>query len=470
MEEFSTLYKSIFGQEPDSIKPLSAAGSSRRYFRLSGLPSVVVGTYGDNQLENKAFVYLSNHFKTKDLPVPSVLAVSDDGKRYIQDDLGDKSLYDFIACNGAEDPDTFSLMVEALRGLADVQVKGADGIEWNRCFPRPAMDRRAIMWDLNYFKYCFLKSTGIEFDEEALENEMIHLCDVVEGDNLMGLMLRDFQSRNIMIHNSRPYIIDFQGARKGPLLYDVASFLWQARIALSHEQRLKLAEKYVAQMKSLGVDVGADWLQRLQTMALFRMIQVLGAYGFRGLQQQKAQFVTAIPTALNNALSLINSLPHCNLDYMKSLLTEVAALPQFKAEKNVGRLTVKVYSFSYKKGIPTDYSGNGGGFVFDCRALHNPGRYDEYKRLTGRDKPVIDFLETDGEILDFLKSCSEIVDRSVARYVKRGFTNLSVSFGCTGGQHRSVYSAEWMAHHIAEHFDCNVQLIHREQNITENLG
>lgn len=468
MEEILTQYKLAFGAPPESCMALTAQGSSRQYFRLTG-PETVIGTLGSDLRENRAFIYLSNLLSSKGLPVPRVRAVSADGFCYFQDDLGDISLYDLISNRGLSDPELNDLLSKTMHILASVHATDLAGMDWSVCFPRPEMDRRAILWDLNYFKYCFLKPTGIEFDEEKLENEFQYLCALIESQPLKGLMLRDFQSRNVMIHRNRPWIIDFQGARRGPLLYDLASFLWQARIALPDDMRMELAEGYICELRARGKEVGSDWKYNLLVMALFRMLQVLGAYGFRGLQQHKAQFVTSIPAALQNALSLLDSLADSNLSYIRTLIQRVAELPQFQHPEKSGKLKVKVYSFSYKKGIPEDFTGNGGGFVFDCRAVHNPGRYDEYKQLTGRDKPVIDFLENDGEILDFLRSCAELVDRSVARYIKRGFTDLSVSFGCTGGRHRSVYSAEWMAHHIADHFDCDVQLIHRERGITENI-
>ena len=468
MEEILTQYKLAFGKQPESCSALTAQGSSRQYFRLTG-PANVIGTLGSDIRENRAFIHLSNLLSSKGLPVPRVSAVSADGLCYFQDDLGDISLYDLISNRGLSDPELNNLLSKTMHILASVHTADLSGMDWSVCFPRPEMDRRAILWDLNYFKYCFLKPTGIEFDEEKLENEFQYLCSLIESQPLRGLMLRDFQSRNIMIHNHEPWIIDFQGARKGPQLYDLASFLWQARIALPDDLRMELAEGYICELRARGKVIDGHWKRNLHIMALFRMLQVLGAYGFRGLQQHKAQFVTSIPAALQNAISLLNSLSDSNLSYIGSLISRVAKLPHFLHQEKSGKLKVKVYSFSYKKGIPEDFSGNGGGFVFDCRAVHNPGRYDEYKQLTGRDKPVIDFLERDGEILDFLRSCAELVDRSVARYIKRGFTDLSVSFGCTGGRHRSVYSAEWMAHHIVDNFECDVQLIHRERGVTEYL-
>lgn len=132
---------------------------------------------------------------------------------------------------------------------------------------------------------------------------------------------------------------------------------------------------------------------------------------------------------------------------------------------NTSTLEITIYSFSYRKDLPKDPSGNGGGYVFDCRAIHNPGRYDEYKPLTGLDKPVIDFLEKDGEITGFLGHIYPLADQHIMRYQERGFSYLMFSFGCTGGQHRSVYAAQHLADYIAEKYKVKVILHHREQNI-----
>ncbi|MDE5635563.1 MAG: phosphotransferase, partial [Muribaculaceae bacterium] len=283
---------------------------------------------------------------------------------------------------------------------------------------------------------------------------------------------RDFQSRNILIHDSEAWIIDFQGGRLGPALYDIVSFLWQARANFPDSVRRQLLSYYTNTLAQ-NIQIPGNLLDtHLDYIIIFRMLQVLGAYGFRGLIQHNQRFITHIPQALK---CLSDSLKRCNnkFPYLAKIIDSLAdshITDSSYCISNRPALTVTVYSFSYKKGIPADNSGNGGGFVFDCRAIHNPGRYDRYKQLTGNDLPVIEFLEQDGEITGFLDHCKALVDASVQRYISRGFTNLSVSFGCTGGQHRSVYSASHMAAHIAEHFGIHVRLIHREQNITKEFN
>jgi hypothetical protein len=277
-------------------------------------------------------------------------------------------------------------------------------------------------------------------------------------------MYRDFQSRNVMIKDGQPYFIDFQGGRRGPLHYDVASFLWQARANFSDELRAELLEDYIGALKELREINADEFRKQLKHFVLFRTLQVLGAYGFRGSFEKKPHFLQSIPFALKNLRQLLHE-DMSAYPYLAEILRQLCDLEQFQDRAPSQHLVVKVYSFSYKKGIPYDDSGNGGGFVFDCRALHNPGRYAQYAKLTGLDQPVIDFLEEDGEVQPFLEQAYQLVDASVQRYKERGFTSLMVSFGCTGGQHRSVYTAQKMAEHIHQKFDVEVQLIHREQNI-----
>jgi hypothetical protein len=312
-----------------------------------------------------------------------------------------------------------------------------------------------VMFDLNYFKYCFLKPSGLEFNEVRLQNDFDKLADELieasmlsdkEGNLYDGdtFMYRDFQSRNVMIRESLPYFIDFQGGRKGPVHYDVASFIWHARSGYPEDLKSRMLETYL-DAASVYVDLDRErFIKVLRKFVLFRTLQVLGAYGFRGWIEQKAKFVTSIPAAIESLHEQLEVLASEDVDfkdtYIYGVLSELVGLPRFKTEAfSDGKLTVTVCSFSFHKGIPNDPSGNGGGYVFDCRSIHNPGRYEPYKKLTGRDLPVIEFLEDDGEVFGFLDHVYGVVDPHVETYSKRGFNSLMVSFGCTGGQHRSVY-------------------------------
>jgi aminoglycoside/choline kinase family phosphotransferase len=468
MHELENLFLQYSGRQPDHIEELPVSGSNRKYFRLHADGEVVIGVEGTSTEENQAFISMSRHFKSKDLPVPQVLAQSDDKRFYLQEDLGDVVLFDFVAegrNTGIFSAKEKEMLRKTLHLLPAIQVKGAEGFDFSVSYPQPEFNARTIQWDLNYFKYCFLKATGLEFLEDKLEDDFQSLSDALLQTPSDAFMYRDFQSRNVMIKDDQPYFIDFQGGRRGPLHYDIASFLWQARANFSEELREELLEDYIVALKKLRKIDADDFRKQLKHFVLFRTLQVLGAYGFRGYFEKKPHFLQSIPFALKNLRQLLHQQHGSAYPYLASVLLQLCDLEQFQEPMPSKHLIVKVYSFSYKKGIPHDESGNGGGFVFDCRALHNPGRYAPYAQLTGLDKSVIDFLEQDGEVLPFLEQAYHLVDASVQRYKERKFTNLMVSFGCTGGQHRSVYSAQKMAEHIHQKFGVEVQLIHREQNI-----
>ena len=464
----SELYKQHVGSEPQNIEELPASGSNRRYFRLSGEQSII-GVLGECKEENEAFLYMDRHFHDKGLNVPKVLAQAPDSMAYIQEDLGDLSLFKAIE-KGRQtrvfSDDEKQLLIKTIRQLCQFQFAGADGMDFSVCYPASEFNRRSILWDLNYFKYCFLKATGLEFDEDKLEDDFQKLADVLLRSSSATFMYRDFQYRNVMIKDNEPWFIDFQGGRKGPFYYDVASFLWQAKANFPNSLRQELIDEYITALRKYK-PVDVDYFRsQLRHFVLFRTLQVLGAYGFRGYFEKKPHFMQSVPFAINNLRDLIKT-PYVEYPYLNSVLTNLVALSQFTDGLQKRALTVRVMSFAYKKGIPNDASGNGGGFVFDCRAVNNPGKYDRYKPYIGLDQPVIKFLEDDGEILTYLEHAYSLVDASVKRYIERGFTNLMVCFGCTGGQHRSVYCAQHMAEHINKTFNVKVELIHREQNIEQ---
>ena len=487
----------------------------------NGQQTTVIAVIGTNREENEAFIDLAQRFKQGNLPVPAVLAVSDDKMVYLQEDCGDTSLYALMAEHRQADGTLDAVAMEALkatiRELPRFQflpiMSHTEDEFFHHCFPQQAMDRTSIMFDLNYFKYCFLKLKGVEFNEFKLQQDFEQLADDLLDDQEATFLYRDFQSRNIMLKDGKPYFIDFQGGRRGPIYYDVASFLWQSSAKFSDEVRDLLIDEYIdaveCQMSNIKCAMQQPTFdishftfkrQRLHLFVLFRIMQVLGAYGYRGLWEKKAYFTNSIPLAISNlqkelAWGTCEPYPYLR-EVAQSLIALNAEEEQGRAEEAAkkakvqaylqndktytpstntpqgvreGSLIVNVFSFSFKKGIPADESGNGGGYVFDCRSTHNPGRYDEYKPLTGLDQPVIDFLEADGEILTFLESIYKLVDFHVARFQERGFTHLQISFGCTGGRHRSVYSAQHVAEHIHKKFGVEVHLCHREQGITQVL-
>ncbi|MBQ0073760.1 MAG: phosphotransferase [Prevotella sp.] len=510
MNKLRELYIDWNGGEPAVMEKLPGAGSNREYYRMKDAEgNSVIGCIGTSQEENHAFLSLAKHFTKRQLPVPKVLAESEDEMRYLQEDLGNLSLFDAIKggrdAGGRYNVKEKELLKRTIRQLPNMQVRGARGLDFSVCYPQPEFDQEGVLFDLNYFKYCFLKATGLDFHELKLEaNFRLLAKDLTQnGSAEMGFLYRDFQARNVMLDNDgNPYFIDFQGGRRGSFYYDVASFLWQASARYSDTLRMELISEYYMSLKQYTeVPSFKQFNDRLQLFVLFRMLQVLGAYGFRGYFERKAHFIQSIPPAMENIRQLIskNNFPY---PYLMDLLRRLTQMPQFavKPEEPVvrkdgykttdnnpyaakpsdgkatfskydgkGPLVVKVFSFSYHKGIPADESGNGGGYVFDCRSTHNPGRYEPYKKLTGIDEPVIRFLEDDGEILTFLESVYKLADAHVERYMQRGFTSLMFSFGCTGGQHRSVYSAQHLAEHISKKYGVEVRLQHREQKIEQTF-
>lgn len=469
-EQLKQLYTKFVGSSPEMITEMPASGSNRRYFRLTGVKSII-GVYGSCREENEAFMYMSRHFRSKGLPVPQVYACSDDHLYYIQEDLGDTILFKAIEkgrLTSVFSEEEKTMLRKTVRLLASVQFAGAEGMDFSVCYPQAEFNQRSILWDLNYFKYCFLKATGLDFQENLLEDDFQHMSEVLLKSTSTTFMYRDFQSRNVMLREGEPWFIDFQGGRKGPFYYDIASFLWQAKAKYPSTLRNELLKEYLDAVRQFEPIDEAEFYSQLRHFVLFRTLQVLGAYGFRGYFEKKPHFIQSVPFAIDNLRQLLTS-DYPEYPYLCQVLRELCNLKQFKDDLKKRQLTVKVLSFAYKKGIPDDPSGNGGGFVFDCRAVNNPGKYDRYKPFTGLDEPVIKFLEDDGEIFTFLEHAYALVDASVKRYMERGFTNLSVAFGCTGGQHRSVYSAQHMAEHLNSKFGVKVELVHREQNIEQTF-
>ena len=510
MEKLVELYDMWHNSMPVNTVRLAGAGSNRAYYRLfdEGGNSVV-GVVGTSRDENHAFIYLSEHFTKRQLPVPQILAVSDDGLRYLQTDLGEVSLFDAIRggreAGGRYNLDEQELLKRTIRQLPNIQIRRARELDWQNCYPQPEFDEDSVLFDLNYFKYCFLKPSDLDFNELKLEANFRLFAKDLTSEQCDSFMYRDFQARNVMLDaGGNPFFIDYQGGRKGPFYYDLASFLWQASARYSNKLRRELVlEYYNALQQYIEVPSVRHFVARLSLFVLFRTLQVLGAYGFRGYFERKKHFLDSIPPAMDNLRALLklgeDVFPY---PYMMDMLRRLTDMPRYAhieepavsradgyktTDKNVyaahpqdgpatfskydgkGPLRVRVFSFSYRKGIPADESGNGGGYVFDCRSTHNPGRYEPYKKLTGLDEPVIRFLEDDGEILTFLESVYKLADAHVQRYIDRGFTDLMFSFGCTGGQHRSVYSAQHLAEHIHNKYGIEVHVCHREQGIEQTL-
>ena len=485
-EQLQRLYARWAGVPCTECLALGANGSSRRYYRLVG-DKPVIGCVNDDIRENEAFFAYTRHLHAKGLPVPELYVVDDGRRCYLQQDLGDQTLYGLLLDKkrqgGGFDAEMLGMYKKALSDLADLQRGGAD-MDFSVAYPRSDFDRQSILWDLNYFKYHFLKLTHTPFDEQLLEDDFGTLTEFLLQADCNYFLYRDFQSRNIMVKEDDLYYIDYQGGRRGAAQYDVASLLYSAKSDLPEAIRLELLNHYL-DVRGLKGEQRQRWLGHFWGYVLVRILQALGAYGYRGLFERKDYFIQSIPLALNNLRRLLENHPlPVDLPHLLKVIGSVSSAnlaennnpPHSPAIKVISsdsptkatidpQLTVTVRSFSYKRGLPEDPSGNGGGFVFDCRALPNPGRYAEYKAYTGKDRPVIEFLQKEPAVDQFLDHAKALVGQSVEKYLERNFTSLQVSFGCTGGQHRSVYCAEQMARYLSITYpDCQVIIAHREQD------
>ena len=472
IETIASVYTQWKGEEAETIDVLPQSGSERRYFRLHGKGGSVIGTYGANIKENESFIYFSDHFHKKGLPIANILAVNDEMTAYIQEDFGDISLLNKLESLGFCD-EVYNLFKLSLTELARLQITGDSGLDYDKCLTNKEFGKQAIMADLLYFKYYFLDALRKPYDKQKLIDDFEALSNYLTHTEFKYFMFRDFQSRNILVsEEGNVHFIDYQGGMKGAPQYDVASMLWQARANLPDDWKNKLLEDYMNEFESL-IDAPLDraiFRSQYNGYVLIRLLQVLGAYGFRGLFERKAQFLTSIPLALRNLSDFFQhqSLGIAVPEFRKVLNMCVAddIIEQFTPTQATEKtpLVVKICSFSYRKEMPTDESGNGGGFVFDCRGVLNPGRYDEYKTSHGRDKSVKDFLEQQTKMPEFLNSVFDIVDITVEEYIKRDFESLMVSFGCTGGQHRSVYAADALARHLRNKFKVKIELRHMVQD------
>ncbi|MFT4092082.1 MAG: RNase adapter RapZ [Niabella sp.] len=472
IQNISALYEQTFGQQPVSVDVLQQAGSERRYFRIwNDHKESVIGTYGANIPENRSFLYFSKNFTEKKLPVAHIYAVSDDEQYYLQKDFGDISLINRLESEGYTET-VYNLFKQSLEKLAQLQVQGDKGLDYSKCLTNSEFGKQAIMADLLYFKYYFLDALRKPYDKQKLIDDFEALSTYLTHTDHKFFMFRDFQSRNIQITGSEVHFIDYQGGMKGAPQYDVASLLWQARAALPDDWKNRLLEDYIVALASLlerPLNI-MSFNSQYNGYVLIRLLQVLGAYGFRGLFERKAHFLTSIPLALRNLRSFLATHPMgiALPEFEKVLQICVAdeIIQQFTPVQATSEtpLVVKVCSFSFKKEFPVNDPRNGGGFVFDCRGILNPGRIESMKSKTGRDKEVIQYLEQQTKMPEFLHSVFDVVDISVEDYIKRGFDSLYVSFGCTGGQHRSVYAADALVRHLKNKFKVKVDLNHWVQD------
>ncbi len=473
-ETLVRLFREHFGKNPATILPLEGDGSSRKMFRLvSDEYETSIGVFGPDAEENRAFLSYSRALREAGLPVPLIYRADEDAGAYLEEDLGDTTLFDALVAAREREGSAFPQSIlpvyrRVVEELPRFQVLGGRAVDYSVAYPRAAFDRQSILWDLNYFKYHFLKLAQIPFNESRLERDFKRFTTFLLAADRRHFLYRDFQSRNVMLREGEPWFIDYQGGRKGALQYDIASLLYDAKAGIPQGVRDQLLSHYLdALERYVPVDRGG-FRQFYRGYVLVRIMQAMGAYGYRGFFERKIRFLQSVPHAIDNIESLLSSggfpveLPELRAVFERIIGSKALRKPNARAQPG---LTVNVGSFSFKHGYPEDTGGHGGGFVFDLRALHNPGRYAEYADLCGLDEPVAGFLETVPEVEYYWDHVRSLIDRQVETYLTRGFTSLSVYFGCTGGQHRSVYFAERLARHLRARFpEVHLNLAHREEH------
>jgi aminoglycoside/choline kinase family phosphotransferase len=476
MEVLKRLFEQHFHSPIERVQPLQGqlGGSGRKIIRLSSEKLSAIGILYDVRDENVAFLEFSRHFRRHGLPVPEIYAEDLSHGAYLEEDFGSTTLFEFLSDhrNGATiAPEAVEAYRKVVAVLPRFQVEAGRDLNYKVCYPRASFDRQSIAWDLNYFKYYFLRLAGIPFNEQALERDFSRLTKVLLSASRDYFLYRDFQSRNIMLRKSlnedQPFFLDYQGGRKGALQYDIASLLYDAKADLPPDLRQQLLDHYLDSLSGfLDLDRSA-FMQYYYAYVYVRIMQALGAYGFRGFYERKEHFLQSVPYALKNIRWLLHNveLPVALPTLMEAFKSVVASdkLQGLTAASEPERLTVRVFSFSFHRGLPRDETGNGGGFVFDGRSLPNPGREERFKTLTGKDAAVMDYLNQQESVHQFLANAISLVDASVTMYQRRGFKHLMVSFGCTGGQHRSVYLAEQLAKHLRGKDGVDVVVHHREQ-------
>ncbi|HEX2205088.1 MAG TPA: RNase adapter RapZ [Longimicrobium sp.] len=472
---FKRLFRQKFGKNPATILPLEGDGSQRQMARLVGdALETAIAVVGPDREENRAFLSYTRDFRSIGLPVPEVYAVDEKAGVYLEEDLGETTLFDALAAARRDDPaaDFPAAMIPVYERVVELlprfQVEGGKVVDYSVAYPRAAFDRQSILWDLNYFKYHFLKLAHVPFNEARLEKDFRRLATFLLAADTRHFLYRDFQSRNIMLRDGEPWFIDYQGGRRGALQYDVASLLYDPKAAIPEALRETLLEHYLETLETLLPRVDrARFRQHFRGYVLVRIMQAMGAYGYRGFFERKPRFLQSVPQAIRNVERILETgFVPVEVPELRAVFERICASTTLRRspEKTLPGLTVRVGSFSYKGGYPDDTAGHGGGYVFDCRAIHNPGRYAEYTDLCGCDDPVIEFLARMPEVEEFWEHVEGLIDAQVGVYLTRGFSSLSVWFGCTGGQHRSVYFANRLAEHLRATFpSVNVVVTHREE-------
>ena len=469
MDVLKKLFEEHFHTPAVQVQPLQSplGGSGRNIIRLAGEQSRAIGILHDVREENVAFLEFSRHFRRHGLPVPEIYAEDLSHGAYLEEDLGDTTLFEFLSKN-RDGENIAPQAVEAYRKVVAVlprfQVEAGRDLNYKVCYPRASFDRQSIAWDLNYFKYYFLRLAGIPFNEQALEDDFGRLTKFLLSANRDYFLYRDFQSRNVMLVGGNPFFLDYQGGRRGALQYDIASLLYDAKADLPPELRQQLLDRYLDGLAGFIELDRKQFMQHFYPYVYVRIMQALGAYGFRGFYERKPHFLQSVPYAVKNVRWLLHNveLPIALPTLMEAFQSILGSDKLQGLAIGTGNVTVRIFSFSFHRGPLKDEAGHGGGFVFDARSLPNPGREERFRALTGKDEPVADYLNRQESVHQFLASATALVDASVGEYQRRGFKSLMASFGCTGGQHRSVYLAEQLAKHLRGRDGVEVVLHHRE--------
>ena len=474
MDVLKELFEQYFHAPAERVQPLQGklGGSGRNIIRLANSTNTAIGILYNVREENVAFLEFTKHFRRHGLPVPEIYAERLTEGAYLEEDLGDTSLFEFLSSHRSGE-DVAPEVVDAYRKVVEVlprfQIEAGRDLNYKVCYPRGSFDRQSISWDLNYFKYYFLRLAGIPFSEQALEDDFNRLTKFLLSTDRDYFLYRDYQSRNVMLRDGNPYFLDYQGGRKGALQYDIASLLFDAKADLPPDLRQQLLEHY---LDTLGSYIKVDrekFVQHYYAYVYARIMQALGAYGFRGFYERKVHFLQSVPYALKNLRWLLHNvkLPIALPTLTDAFTAMLGSEKLLSLASDADNLVLRIFSFSFHQGWPKDESGNGGGYVFDARSIPNPGREERFKNLTGKDAPVIEYLSQEDSVHQYLANVMSLVEGSVAAYRQRGFKNLMVSFGCTGGQHRSVYFAEQLAKRMRERPGIEVVVRHRE---LESMG
>jgi aminoglycoside/choline kinase family phosphotransferase len=468
MDVLKRLFEQKFRVPAEQVRPLQGqlGGSGRAIVRLTGGGFTAIGIEYAVREENVAFLEFTKGFRRHGLPVPEIYGEALAEGAYLLEDLGDITLFDFLSAHRQGEtiaPEAVEIYRKVVAVLPRFQIEAGRDVNYKVCYPRASFDRQSISWDLNYFKYYFLRLAGIPFSEQALEHDFGRLTKFLLAAPRDYFLYRDFQSRNVMLREGLPCFLDYQGGRKGALQYDLASLLYDGKADLPPALRQELLDYYLECIANYGVDRSA-FMEHYYAFVYVRIMQALGAYGFRGFYERKPHFLQSVPYALKNLRWLAHNiqLPIALPALMEAFQGMLGSEKLQGLAASADTLKVKIFSFSFHREMPTDESGNGGGFVFDARCLPNPGREERFKPLTGKDDPVKEYLNQQESVHRFFSSAASLVDASVATYTKRGFKSLMVSFGCTGGQHRSVFLAEQMARHLRANSGMDVAVRHIE--------